>query len=202
MSRSNGSLETHAEKWSASAIAKFIFQDWQSNHTVARAVLVTYRIGHLAHRADLPVAFAGPLRGLCRLLRFFFFRIIESGDIDWRAEIGPRLMLPHGLAGIFINGHCRIGADVFIAQQVSLGVRDMESSEAAPTIGNEVVIWAGAKVIGGVSVGDRAAIGANSVVSRDVPADSVAVGIPAQIKRQGPAMSAQNARPERPSRIG
>jgi serine O-acetyltransferase len=179
-----GADESHTETWSAIALAKFIFQDWQSNkdHTIARAVLVTYRIGHLAHRSDVPIAIAGPLRGLFRLLRMFFFRVVESGDIDWRAEVGPRLVLPHGLAGIFINGNCRIGADVVICQQVSLGVRDMGSPNAAPTIGNEVVIWAGAKIIGGVIVGDRAAIGANSVVSKDIPADSVAVGIPAQVR--------------------
>jgi serine O-acetyltransferase len=173
--------ESHSKTWSGIALAKFIFQDWRCNHTIARAVLVTYRIGHLVHRSDMPIAIAGPLRGLCRLLRFFFFRVVDSGDIDWRAEVGPRLVLPHGLAGIFINGKCRIGADVFIAQQVSLGVRDMES-KPAPTIGNEVVIWAGAKIIGGVCVGDRAEIGANSVVTNDIPADSVAVGIPARVQ--------------------
>jgi serine O-acetyltransferase len=176
--------ETHSKTWSGIALAKFIFQDWQSNkdHTIARAVLVTYRIGQLGYRSDMRNALAGPLRGLYRVLRVFFFRVVESGDIDPRAEAGPRLVLPHGLAGIFINGNCHIGADVVICQQVSLGVRDMESPEAAPTIGNEVVIWAGAKIIGGVCVGDRAAIGANSVVTNDIPADSVAVGIPARVR--------------------
>jgi serine O-acetyltransferase len=167
--------------WSGTRIARFIFEDWQSNkdHTIARVAMVTYRIGHLAQRADVPRSFAMPLGIIFRFFRILFWRIIDSGDIDPQAEIGPRLVLPHGLSGVFINGQCRIGADVVICQQVSLGFRDMDK-QGAPTIGDDVIVWAGAKVVGPVTVGDRAAIGANSVVTSDIPGDTLAVGIPAR----------------------
>jgi serine O-acetyltransferase len=173
--------QTETAVWSGADLRRYILQDWKANrgHTIARAAMVTYRFGHLAQRADVPPSLATPLRVLFRAFRILFWRIVDSGDIDPQAEIGPRLVLPHGLNGVFINGQCRIGADVMICQQVSLGVRDMEG-KGAPTIGDEVIVWAGAKVVGGVTVGDRAAIGANSVVTSDIPADSLAVGIPAR----------------------
>jgi serine O-acetyltransferase len=181
MSLNRNHTENQPRTVSGTALLRFVFQDWQSNkdHTVARAAMVTYRIGHLAQRADVQPSLATPLRIIFRLFRMLFWRILDSGDIDPQAEIGPRLVLPHGLSGVFINGQCRIGADVVVCQQVSLGVRDM-MGQGAPTIGDEVVVWAGAKVVGGVTVGDRAAIGANSVVTSDVPADTLAVGIPAR----------------------
>ena len=81
-----------------------------------------------------------------------------------------------------------------IYQQVTLGNNFANRPKEAPTIGDQVVIGAGAKVVGGVTIGERAVIGANSVVSKDVPPDSVAVGVPARILRLNDRDAAKVAR--------
>jgi serine acetyltransferase len=107
-----------------------------------------------------------------------FSKFLTNVDISPRAEIGPGLFLYHGL-GTVIGKGSRVGRNVLICQNVTLG--------GGPTIGNDVCLWAGAKVIGRVTVGDRAEIGANGVVVANVPSDTIAVGIPAT--RQFPAKS-------------
>jgi serine O-acetyltransferase len=164
-----------------------VFQDWGANreNQFSRSALVTYRLGHLIAKSSLPVTVKGALRLIHRVLNAFVLKVINAGYIQPLAEIGPRLRLPNGLNGVFINRYCKIGSDVVIYQQVTLGANFEPEGREAPTVGNGVVIGAGAKVIGGVTVGDRAVIGANSLVSKDVPPDTVAIGIPARIVRLG-----------------
>lgn len=95
------------------------------------------------------------------------------------AEFGPGLVLIHS-TGIVINGAVRGGTGVLIEHQVTLGAQGRRS----PTLGDDVFIGAGAKVIGAVNIGDGARIGANAVVLDDVPAHATAVGIPARVVRQ------------------
>ena len=94
------------------------------------------------------------------------------------ADIGPGLFIQHGFATIItarsIGHHC------WINQQVTIG---FASGKGCPTIGNHVNISAGAKVLGGVQVGDHAVIGANAVVTKDVPAHATVVGAPARVVR-------------------
>jgi serine O-acetyltransferase len=92
------------------------------------------------------------------------------------AEFGPRFVLIHS-NGVVINGGVVGGADVRIEHQVTIGAE----RRRFPTIGSRVFFGAGAKVVGGVSVGDDVRIGANAVVIRDVPAGCTAVGVPARI---------------------
>lgn len=95
------------------------------------------------------------------------------------AVIGKGLKLPHYM-GVVIGEGAVIGNDCTIYQQVTLGQRDGEY----PTLGNNVVVYAGAKILGKVDIGSGAVIGANAVVLRDVPAGAVAAGIPAKIIKQ------------------
>jgi serine O-acetyltransferase len=95
------------------------------------------------------------------------------------AEFGPGFILIHSI-GVVINGSVRGGANVKIEHQVTIGAERRQS----PVIGNDVFIGAGAKVIGSVTVGDGARIGANAVVVRDVPPHTTVVGIPAKVVRE------------------
>jgi serine O-acetyltransferase len=98
-------------------------------------------------------------------------------DIHPGAVIGPRLFIDHA-TGVVIGETCVIGEDVTLYQGVTLGGTSLERSRRHPTIGDRVVIGAGAKVLGPITVGADSRIGANAVVVRDVPRDSIVVGVP------------------------
>jgi serine O-acetyltransferase len=113
-------------------------------------------------------------------------RSVTGIEIHPGARIGQRFFIDHGM-GVVIGETCVIGDDVLLYQGVTLGGTGKEKGEKRhPTIGNNVVISAGAKVIGSFLVGDNSRIGANSVVLTEVPSDSTVVGIPGKIvKRNG-----------------
>ena len=98
-----------------------------------------------------------------------FSKFLTHVDVSPYAEIGPGVFFYHGLGAVIGKG-TKIGARALICQGVTTG--------GGPRIGNDVKLWAGAKIIGRVTIGDRAEIGANAVVVRDVPADCTAVGVP------------------------
>ncbi len=95
-------------------------------------------------------------------------------------KVGGGLLFGH-YGCIVISEQSRIGRNVSIYQGVTIGRCFGGKKAGVPTIGDNVVIFAGAKIIGNVTVGDNAVIGANAVVSTDIPANSVAVGIPAKV---------------------
>lgn len=95
------------------------------------------------------------------------------------AEFGPGFVLIHS-TGVVINGGVRGGSNVYIEHQVTIGADQRQ----IPTIGSDVFLGAGAKVIGAVTVGDGARVGANAVVVDDVPPHTTVVGIPARVVRQ------------------
>lgn len=86
--------------------------------------------------------------------------------------------------GVVIGETCEIGDDVVIYQGVTLGGSGKEKGKRHPTVGNNVVIGSGAKVLGSFKIGDQANIGANSVVLKEVPTGSTVVGIPGKVVRQ------------------
>jgi serine O-acetyltransferase len=108
-------------------------------------------------------------------------RCLTGVEIHPGATIGRRLFIDHGM-GVVIGETAEIGDDVLLYHGVTLGGRSLISGKRHPTIGNRVTIGAGAKVLGPLRVGDDAAIGANAVVTHDVPPDSIATGVPAVVR--------------------
>jgi len=104
-------------------------------------------------------------------------------DIHPGARIGKRLFIDHA-TGVVIGETCVIGDDVTIYQGVTLGGTKLANEKRHPTVGDRVVIGAGAKVLGNITVGSDSRIGANAVVVSDVPACSVVVGIPARVVKR------------------
>lgn len=124
------------------------------------------------------------LKLLARLISHFS-RWFTGIEIHPGAKIGRRFFIDHGM-GVVIGETTEIGDDVTIYHQVTLGGTSTKKGKRHPTIGNNVVIGAGAKILGPVKIGDNCKIGANSVVIRDVPPNSTVVGIPGKVvKRDG-----------------
>jgi serine O-acetyltransferase len=133
----------------------------------------SYRLAHLLWARTR-------LRGLARLLSQVT-RCLTGVEIHPGATIGRRLFIDHGM-GVVIGETAELGDDVLLYHGVTLGGRSLISGKRHPTIGNRVTIGAGAKVLGPLRVGDDAAIGANAVVTHDVPPDSIATGVPAVVR--------------------
>lgn len=110
-------------------------------------------------------------------LRHKFWSTITASDIHRLASICADLDLPHP-TGIVVHQNAIIGPRCVLMQQVTIGI---VASGIAPVLGSDVYVGAGAKVLGGIHIGNRAWIGANAVVLEDVPDDCTAVGIPARI---------------------
>ncbi|WP_337287206.1 serine O-acetyltransferase [Candidatus Methylomirabilis sp.] len=107
-------------------------------------------------------------------------RFLTGVEIHPGASLGPGLFIDHGL-GVVIGETCEIGEDVTIYQGVTLGGTSLEKKKRHPTIGNGVVIGAGATILGAIKVGDNSRIGSGSVVVKEVPPNSLVVGVPGQV---------------------
>ena len=136
--------------------------------------LVYYRIAHALYKMKLFFL----ARLLSQTARFFTGIEIHPG-----AKIGKRFFIDHGL-GVVIGETSIVGNDVLLYQGSTLGGTGIVKGKRHPTIGNNVVIGAGAKVLGNIVIGDNSYIGANAVVIKDVPANSTVVGVPGRITKQ------------------
>ncbi|MFN4258008.1 MAG: serine O-acetyltransferase [Gemmataceae bacterium] len=137
--------------------------------TDGTGAMILYRLMQWARRWRL-----APLEMMCNKINTMCNQCI----IGRGAEFGPGFVLIHA-QGVVINGQVQGGANVFIEHQVTIGAEQRH----IPTLGNDVFIGAGAKIIGGVRIGDGARIGANAVVVNDIPPYATAVGIPAKVIR-------------------
>jgi len=124
-------------------------------------------------------------------------RLFTGIEIHPGATIGRRVFIDHGM-GVVIGETAEIGDDCTLYHGVTLGGTSWNSGKRHPTLARNVVIGAGAKVLGPILVGDNAKIGSNAVVVRDVPAGATAVGIPARIV----TAADQDRREEAAARIG
>lgn len=138
-----------------------------------------YRFGHWA-RAEAP-ARARPLARLASIFTHLAIEVLTGISISPSAEIGPGLVIGH-LGPVIVNSRARIGAGCTLSHEVTIG-QDVNPPFDAPRIGRGVYIAPGAKVFGGIVVGDHVAIGANAVVRKDVPDRAIAVGVPARVVR-------------------
>jgi len=132
----------------------------------------------LAHR----VAHFFSRRGLVLLPRLFshLSRFLTGIEIHPGARIGESFFVDHGM-GVVIGETTEIGSNVTLYQGVTLGGTGKETGKRHPTIGNNVVVGAGAKVLGPIEVGENSRIGAGSVVLQTVPANATVVGIPGRV---------------------
>uniref|UniRef100_UPI001E316C05 serine O-acetyltransferase n=1 Tax=Pseudothauera nasutitermitis TaxID=2565930 RepID=UPI001E316C05 len=147
-------------------------------------VLTTYPGVHaiLAHRAAHALWRRG-WRYPARLLAFAA-RMWTNVDIHPGARIGRRFFIDHG-AGVVIGETAEVGDDVTLYHGVTLGGTTWNAGKRHPTLGDHVVVGAGAKILGPITLGARVRVGANSVVVKNVPADRTVVGIPAHVVRRG-----------------
>ncbi|MDR0432123.1 MAG: serine O-acetyltransferase [Bifidobacteriaceae bacterium] len=113
-------------------------------------------------------------------------RFMTGVEIHPGAKLGRRLFIDHGM-GIVIGETTEVGDDVTLFQGVTLGGRSMSPGKRHPTLGDRVVVGAGAKVLGPLTIGDDVQIGANAVVVKDGPAGAVMVGVPAKQHQIPPA---------------
>jgi serine O-acetyltransferase len=109
-------------------------------------------------------------------------RFLTQIEIHPGAQIGRRFFIDHG-SGVVIGETTIIGDDVLLYQGVTLGGTGNERGKRHPTLGNNVVVGTGAKVLGNINIGDNVKIGAGSVVVHDVPGNSTVVGIPGRVVR-------------------
>jgi serine O-acetyltransferase len=113
-------------------------------------------------------------------LIYYHYQIKFGIAISYQENIGPGLYIGHH-GGIVTNQYAPIGKNCNLSHGVTIGVTRRGENMGVPVIGNNVYIGPGAKIIGQVMVGDHAAIGANAVVTKDVPDDGVVVGVPAKV---------------------
>lgn len=138
--------------------------------------LLAYRISHWLKQQGVPFI----PRLISQLARW-----LTGIEIHPAAKIGTGFFIDHGM-GVVIGETAEIGDYVTLFQGVTLGGTGKERGKRHPTLGNHVVVGAGAKILGGIKIGDNVKIGANSVVLKNVPPNSTVIGVPARvIKTQG-----------------
>ncbi len=136
--------------------------------------LISHRVAHLFYKMHLFFS----ARLISQISRHFTGIEIHPG-----AKIGKGLFIDHGM-GVVIGETAIVGDNVLLYQGVTLGGTGLQKGKRHPTIGNNVVIGTGAKVLGNITVSDNSYIGANAVVIKDVPPNSTVVGVPGRITKQ------------------
>ena len=136
--------------------------------------IVWYRVAHYLHKKDIPFF----PRLISQIARFFTGIEIHPG-----AEIRRGFFIDHGM-GVVIGETTVIGDNVTLFQGVTLGGTGKEKGKRHPTLGNNIVVGAGAKILGNITIGNNVMVGANAVVLKDVPSDCTVVGIPGRITRK------------------
>jgi len=133
--------------------------------------LAFHRVAHAIWRRGWTI----PARFLSQVARF-----LTGIEIHPAAKLGPGLFIDHGM-GVVIGETAEVGENVTLLQGVTLGGTSLKREKRHPTLGNNVVVGAGAKIIGAFKIGDGSRIGAGSVVVREVPPNSVVVGVPGRV---------------------
>jgi serine O-acetyltransferase len=160
---------------------RLVREDYHANgsdwHTLGFRALLVHRFGRWRMGIGSPLL-RMPLSVLYRTL-YRYVRNHYGIEISLGASIGRRVAIDHQ-SGIVITGYCRIGDDCRLRHNTTIGIKTVDDLRA-PTLGRGVDIGTGAVLLGGIRVGDGAAIGANAVVLQDVPDGALAVGVPARV---------------------
>jgi serine O-acetyltransferase len=155
-------LQSHDQNWGAQGF-------W---------VMVVYRFGRW--RYGVKPVFIRKFLSLIYRIVYKLIQILTGVELPCEAVVGRNFVIDH-FGGIVISGYAKFGDNCRIRNGVVVGLSHA-AQPCAPNIGNDVDIGAGAKVLGQITIGDNVLIGANAVVIRDVPANSIAVGVPAIVK--------------------
>ena len=161
----------------------FLFQDWEINRETSlksRLSLLLFRSAQYPKSSTSQGLFTMPFQAIYQILVEWILGI----EVPWDTDIGHSLQLQHG-HGLVINHRTTIGHNCVLRHTTTIGNKKNAdgSYSAAPTIGNYVDIGCHVVILGAVKIGDRAVIGAGSVVLKDVPAGGVVVGNPARLIR-------------------
>ena len=144
-------------------------------------VMIVYRFG--CWRYTIKSALIRKPFSLLYKVLYKFIQVITGIELPCEVAVGKNFRIDH-FGGIIISGFASFGDNCVIRDGVTVGLRRVDDP-VAPQIGNNVDIGTGAKVLGGITIGDNVVIGANAVVLEDVPSNSIAVGVPARIKIRG-----------------
>ena len=155
-------LKTYDGKWSSQGF-------W---------VMIVYRFGRW--RYNVKPAILRKIFSLIYKLLFKIIQIIAGVELPCEVEIGDNFRVDH-FGDIIISGYAKFGDNCIIRNGVTVGLQRVDEP-IAPIFGNNVDIGAGAKILGKITIGNNVKIGANAVVLKNVPDNSIAVGVPAQIK--------------------
>lgn len=158
-----------------------IREDWRTHNSQWSRhgfwILLIYRFGRWRYGIRMRLLRL-PFSFLYKFIKFFS-EMLLGAELPCEAVIGRRFVIEH-IGGIVVSGDAIFGDDCVMRNGVTVGLRN-RGVRGSPRIGNRVDIGAGAKLLGPINIGDDVAIGANAVVITDVPANSIAVGIPARI---------------------
>ncbi|MFA5059644.1 MAG: serine O-acetyltransferase EpsC [Candidatus Omnitrophota bacterium] len=136
--------------------------------------IIFYRIAHFLWKMHIPFF----PRAISQLARF-----LTGVEIHPGAQVGKGFFIDHGM-GVVIGETAIVGDEVTLFQGVTLGGTGKEKGKRHPTLGSNIVVGTGAKVLGNITIGDNSYIGANAVVLRDVPSNSTVVGVPGRVTKQ------------------
>jgi len=141
--------------------------------------LTQYRLSRWVHTQVHIPGIRQILKAFCAIWQKLI-EIMTGMEIPNRAEIGKGVFIPHA-GGIYIHCDVKIGDYCHLSQEVTIGIGGRKEKRGCPKIGDRVYIAPGAKIFGAITIGNDVAIGANAVVTKDIPDNAVAVGIPAQV---------------------
>lgn len=167
-SRETDRPSAEAPDWSREAKRFF---EWYPSRSLLGSIRAYQRVQHSRHPWHVVVR-------KIAVLRHRIWSVATGADIPLNSKIAGGLLLPHP-NGVVIHPGSEIGPNCLIFQQVTLGT--VQGSSGVPHLGGNVVVGAGAKLLGGVRIGDHALIGANAVVLQDIPPGATGAGIPARI---------------------
>jgi len=173
-----------------------VIEDWKTNGRdwtkPGFQALAVHRFGNWRMRVK-PKVVRAPLSVAYRAL-FRGVRNVYGIELPYSARIGRRVVIEHQ-GSIVVHGNAVVGDECILRQNVTLGNRTMDQPWDAPILGARVNVGAGAKILGAVTIGEGAQVGANAVVHVDVPAGAVAVGVPARLIASSNGISPGEATP-------
>lgn len=132
-----------------------------------------YKISRKLYLLKIPI--------IPKIIKYVIF-ILYNSVIPYTAEIGPESKLAYGGIGVVIHSKAKIGSRVLIGQGVTIG-RSLDP-DGVPNIGNNVYLSAGSKILGEITIGDNVIIGANSVVNKSIPSNTISAGVPCRVIRE------------------